>query len=102
MGLKGGSNVFFMVSAAQALAICLLHTFWSVIFFNAFDNSNYGHMAYVVGSHLLVSLLTLLNASELYMTSLVCNFCITLITISMAFKVSGGTLHSIKRFVLCQ
>lgn len=102
MGLKGGSDAFFMVSAAQALVMCLLHTFWSVIFFDAFDNSNYGHMAYVVGSHLLVSLLTLLNASELYMTSLVCNFCITLITISMAFKVAGGSLYSLKRFLLCQ
>lgn len=102
MGLKGGSAVFFMVSAAQALAMCLLHTFWSVIFFNAFDNSNYGHMAYVVGSHLLVSLLTLLNASELYMVSLVCNFCITLITIFMAFNVVGGSMYTLKRFLLCQ
>jgi len=56
--LKSGTELFFVTSAAQALSIILLHTFWSVIFFNAFDTNNYLHIAYVVGSHLFVSLIS--------------------------------------------
>jgi len=102
MGLKGGSEIFFITSAAQALSIILLHTFWSVIFFNAFDTSNYLHVAYVVGTHLFVSLITLLNANELYAATLVPNYCITLISALLAFKVAGGSSASFKRFITCQ
>ncbi|KAH8412756.1 hypothetical protein KR009_005371 [Drosophila setifemur] len=102
MGLKGGSELFFITSAAQALSIVLLHTFWSVIFFNAFDTNNYPHMGYVVGSHLFVSLLTLLNASELYSATLVINYGITILTGVIAFRVAGGTSRSFKKFITCQ
>ncbi|KAH8349264.1 hypothetical protein KR067_010048 [Drosophila pandora] len=102
MGLKSGTEIFFITSAAQALSIILLHTFWSVIFFNAFDTSNYLHLCYVVGSHLFVSLLTLLNASELYITTLLINYIITTITGVLAFRVAGGTSRSFKKFITCQ
>ncbi|KAH8374279.1 hypothetical protein KR200_000717 [Drosophila serrata] len=102
MGLEGGTELFFVTSAAQALSIILLHTFWSVIFFNAFDTNNYLHVGYVVGSHLFVSLITLLNASELYTTTLLINYAITIFTGILAFRVAGGTSRSFKKFITCQ
>ncbi|XP_013107648.1 gamma-secretase subunit Aph-1 [Stomoxys calcitrans] len=102
LGLNGGTESFFMVSAAQALSICLLHVFWSVIFFNAFDTTNYIHVSYVVGSHLFVSLITLLNAQQLYAVSLSINLIVTVITAVLAYRVAGGTGRSFKRFVTCQ
>uniref|UniRef100_A0A1A9V6W9 Gamma-secretase subunit Aph-1 n=1 Tax=Glossina austeni TaxID=7395 RepID=A0A1A9V6W9_GLOAU len=102
LGLKGGSEVFFLVSSAQALSICLLHTFWSVIFYNAFDTNNYIHIAYVITTHMVVSLVTLLNAQELYTASLIINYCLTVATAILAFHVSGGTKRSLKRFFTCQ
>ncbi|XP_055917755.1 gamma-secretase subunit Aph-1 [Eupeodes corollae] len=102
MGLKGGTQVFFVVSAAQALSVILLHTFWSVIFFNAMDTSKYLHIAYVICTHLLVSGITLLNAYELYATTLIANFCITLVTGLLAFNVAGGSMLSFKRFITCR
>ncbi|EDW77586.1 uncharacterized protein Dwil_GK24580 [Drosophila willistoni] len=102
MGLKGGSEFFFITSAAQALSIILLHTFWSVIFFNAFDTNNYLHIGYVVGSHLFVSLLTLLNAEALYIATLLPNYIVTVLTGVLAFKVAGGTSRSFRKFITCQ
>ncbi|KAH8282633.1 hypothetical protein KR054_008839 [Drosophila jambulina] len=102
MGLEGGSELFFVTSAAQALSIILLHTFWSVIFFNAFDTNNYLHVGYVVGSHLFVSLITLLNASELYTATLLINYAVTIFTGVLAFRVAGGTSRSFKKFITCQ
>lgn len=102
MGLRGGSEMFFVTSAVQVLSIILLHTFWSVIFFNAFDTNNYLHIFYVVGTHLFVSLLTLLNADELYWASLLPNYIVTILTAVLAFKVAGGTSKSFKRFVMCR
>ncbi|EDX03518.1 gamma-secretase subunit Aph-1 [Drosophila simulans] len=102
MGLKGGTELFFVTSAAQALSIILLHTFWSVIFFNAFDTNNYIHIGYVVGSHLFVSLITLLNANELYTTTLLINYLVTILTGVLAFRVAGGTSRSFRKFITCQ
>ncbi|ALC39084.1 aph-1 [Drosophila busckii] len=102
MGLKGGTEIFFITSAAQALALILLHTFWSIIFFNAFDTNNYVHIGYVVGSHLFVSLLTLLNADELYWATLLPNYIVTILTGIIAFRVAGGSVRSFKRFITCQ
>ncbi|XP_017075603.1 LOW QUALITY PROTEIN: gamma-secretase subunit Aph-1 [Drosophila eugracilis] len=102
MGLKSGTELFFVTSAAQALSIILLHTFWSVIFFNAFDTNNYIHIGYVVGSHLFVSLITLLNANELYTTTLLINYLVTIVTGVLAFRVAGGTSRSFKKFITCQ
>lgn len=80
----------------------LLHTFWSVIFFNAFDIQNYRDVAYVVLSHLLVSTLTLLNVNGMYTLTLSSSYFVTLITAIFALKVAGGSIQSVKRFVTCQ
>lgn len=74
VGLKAGSNIFIVISAAQSLCMILLHTFWSVIFFNACDLKNYYHIGYVVVSHLFVSCITLLNGQELFAVSLTASY----------------------------
>nr|CAH7751342.1 unnamed protein product [Callosobruchus chinensis] len=68
MGLKSGNEMFFISSAAISLCFILLHTFWSVIFFNAWDNKNLVQVGYVVLSHLFASCLTLLNRYQNYYT----------------------------------
>lgn len=102
MGLKGGSDIFFLTSAAQALCMILLHTFWSVIFFHACDIRNKTHIAFVIVSHLLVSSLTLLNKHELYVASLVPSYIITFVTGLLAFQSAGGSLETFKRFITCK
>lgn len=102
MGLKGGSEIFFLTSAAQALCMILLHTFWGVIFFHACDTRKKTHIAFVVVSHLLVSCLTLLNKNEMYLASLVPSYIITFITGLLAFQAAGGSLETFKRFITCK
>ncbi|GAB0086295.1 Gamma-secretase subunit Aph-1 [Sergentomyia squamirostris] len=102
MGLISGSENFFLTSAAQTLCMILLHTFWSVIFFNALDTRKNTHIAYVVLSHLFVSCLTLLNRRELYWATLLPNYAILAITAAIAFRVAGGSLLSLRRFITCK
>lgn len=80
----------------------LLHTFWSVIFFNALDNRINTHIVYVVVSHLLVSCLTLLNAEEMYALTLIPSYIITFFTGLLAFHVAGGSWDTFKRFITCK
>lgn len=102
MGLKGGSNMFFITSAALALCIILLHTFWSVIFFNGVQTRNKNEVAYVVISHLLFSCFTLLNANEMYWITIPISFANVIITAIYAYKVVGGTTVKFKRAISCQ
>lgn len=102
MGLKSGSEIFFLTSAAQTLSIILLHTFWTVIFFDALDNNKRVHVAYVVVTHLIVSCLTLLNRNQLYFATLFPSYIITIATGILAFKAAGGSVLTFKRFIKCQ
>lgn len=80
----------------------LLHTFWSVIFFNAVDAQSRLGIGYVVVSHLFVSCLTLFNSSQMYTLTLTISYLITIITGLIAFRVVGGTMDSFKRFITCK
>lgn len=102
MGLKSGSDVFFVTSATLALCIILLHTFWSVIFFDGIQNRNNAHLAYVVVSHLIFSCVTLLNRSELYGLTLTLSIANVILSMALAFKVVGGSFIKFKRFITCQ
>jgi anterior pharynx defective protein 1 len=94
MGLKDGSDLFFLASAATALCFILLHTFWSVIFFSAVDNRNYWQIAWVVGTHMATSCFTLFNQNEQYLASLLPVYGIMVATGCMAYSVAGGTFRS--------
>lgn len=80
----------------------LLHTFWSVIFFNAVDTQSRVHIAFVVISHLVVSCVTLLNSAQFYTITLVTSYVITILTGIFAFRVVGGSSESFKRFITCK
>lgn len=103
MGLLGGHQYFLLTSSAQALCMILLHTFWSVIFFNAVDTQSRLHVGYVVVSHLVVSCLTLLNnAAQMYLFTLTASYLITIATAIIAFRVVGGSKESFMRFITCK
>jgi gamma-secretase subunit APH-1 len=102
MGLKSGTDIFFITSAAQTLCFILLHTFWSVIFFNALDTKKHGLVAYVVISHLLISCLTLANSKEMYVLTLLPSYLLVIATGVLAFRAGGGSLLTFKKFIKCQ
>lgn len=103
MGLKGGAtDVFFVTSALFALCIILLHTFWSVIFFDGIQTRNKSRIAYVVVSHLIFSCVTLFNPKGFYGMTLTLSIANVLISMLVAFKSVGGSTLKFKRFISCQ
>lgn len=100
MGLKGGQSSFCLISAILTMCFILLHTFWGVIYFAAIDKKNYSYISWVVVSHLLISCLSLLTQSMLYIPII---FAILLMSISgyIAFIVSGGSCNNLKRVCHC-
>ncbi|CAG5108487.1 Similar to aph-1: Gamma-secretase subunit Aph-1 (Drosophila melanogaster) [Cotesia congregata] len=97
MGLKQGSEYFFIMSAATTLCFILLHTFWGVIFFSAVDEKKWTHIAWVVLSHLFVSCMTLINRYEAYTYSLLSSYTVLIITMGLAFKVAGGKIQNVPK-----
>lgn len=100
MGLKGGSSSFCLISALLSMCFILLHTFWSVIFFAAVDKKNYVHILYVIGSHLLISNLSLLTQSVVYLP-LLAALVLMIVSGYIAFIVSGGSCRNCKRVCRC-
>lgn len=100
MGLKSGTEMFFITSAATTLCFILLHTFWSVIFFNALDNKNMLHLAFVLISHLVVSCLTLANRYQVYSATLVPLYIIVVVTTALVFRIVGGSVGSLKSCIM--
>ncbi|CAH0556652.1 unnamed protein product [Brassicogethes aeneus] len=100
MGLKSGTEMFFLTSAATSLCFILLHTFWSVIYFNAWDNNNRLQVGFVVISHIICSCLTLLNRYQVYSASLIPLYAMVILTGIIAFKTAGGSYSSFKNCIL--
>lgn len=96
MGLKSGTEMFFLTSSAISLCFILLHTFWSVIFFNACDKRNLVHLSFVILSHLVASCLTLLNRYQTYSASIVPLYVLVAVTGCFTFKIVGGSYASCK------
>ncbi|KAL4710652.1 hypothetical protein ACJJTC_003288 [Scirpophaga incertulas] len=95
LGLQGGTEYFFITSAAMTLCMILLNTFWSVIFFNGCDEYSYLKVSWVVLSHYFVSALSLLNRKELYYATILPSYIVMLITAVIAFRCAGGTSKSL-------
>ncbi|KAG8176576.1 hypothetical protein JTE90_024239 [Oedothorax gibbosus] len=95
VGLYGDSHFFFITSAFTTLAFTLLHTFWSVIYFHAWDNNNYTKIAFVCLSHLLVSILTLLNPHHLYLASIIPIYVVMIVCAVLAYQSAGGSWKSL-------
>jgi len=92
VGLRegGDSPLFFITSSITTLCFIFLHTVWGVTFFHALDNKNLWLVASVVISHLIASLLTLLNSRNLYWATILPDYLILLICAGIAFRVAGG------------
>lgn len=75
----------------MTLCMILLNTFWSVIFFNGFDDKNYLKVGWVILSHFFVSGLSLLNSRELYAATIIPSYIVLLITAYIAFRSAGGS-----------
>lgn len=97
IGLRGGSDMFFFVSAFHTLCFILLHTFWSVVFFNALDRRNVYGVVGVLAAHLVVSSLTLMNREGRY--GVVCPAIagITLASAYWSLRVAGGSATRVFR-----
>lgn len=94
MGLVGGSEFFCLISSTYTMIFTLLHAFWSVIFFSAVDLRNYFYISWVVGSHLLVSCMTLLNNTNVFYVPLITAFCTLVISAFFAFRVCKGPVQT--------
>ncbi|XP_035209372.1 gamma-secretase subunit Aph-1-like [Stegodyphus dumicola] len=95
VGLYGDSHFFFLTSAFTTLAFTLLHTFWGVIFFHAWDNRSYGKITFVCLSHLVVSCMTLLNQQRLYVASFIPLYVVTITSGVLAYQSAGGSWKSL-------
>ncbi|GFU07116.1 gamma-secretase subunit Aph-1 [Nephila pilipes] len=95
VGLFGDSYYFFLTSAFTTLAFTLLHTFWGVIFFHAWDNRSYAKIAFVFITHLFISTLTLLNPRHLYFASIIPAYIVTIISAVLAYQSAGGSWKSL-------
>lgn len=94
LGLHTGTEFFFVTSAAMTLCMILLNTFWSVIFFNGFDEQDYRKVLWVLVSHFFVSGLSLLNKKELYAATILPSYVVLIITALIAYRCAGGTFKS--------
>lgn len=95
VGLRSGSEMFFFTSSLLTLCMILLHTFWSVVFFSGLTEKNQLKVGWVVGSHFLVSSLTLLNKWELYVASILPAYVVLVVTIIIAFRSVGGSYNTL-------
>ncbi|KPJ06843.1 Gamma-secretase subunit Aph-1 [Papilio machaon] len=91
LGLYSGTEFFFVTSAAMTLCMILLNTFWSIIFFSGLDDKNYLKVTWVIGSHFLVSGLSLLNRNQWYAATILPSYLVLLATAVIAFRSAGGT-----------
>jgi len=97
VGLRGDSNLFFVTSAITTLCFILLHTAWAVLFFHALDMKKYLALVWVIGSHLLVSCLTLLNGSNMYLATILPAILVLVITSIWAARAAGASVDSLRR-----
>jgi len=104
MGLNGGTQGFFLATAAQSLCMILMHVFWSVTFFNGCDKRKWEHIIFVVVSHLFVSCMSLWNGNgnAWYAMTIPLFASMTMVSCVVAFKIAGGSYKTLKRFVRCQ
>lgn len=97
LGLQNDPQNFLIVSAFLTSCFVLLNTFWGVVWFHAWDEKKWLNIFLVVASHLVVSLMTLLNAGHQYVASLVCAYITMIVMGALAFKTAGGSLFNIYR-----
>ncbi|XP_059845536.1 gamma-secretase subunit Aph-1b-like isoform X3 [Hypanus sabinus] len=99
VGIFHDSQYYFLTSAFMTMAIILLHTFWSVLFFDGFEKRRWWAVVAVISTHLLVSGLTFLN--PLYEGSLIPAYLIMVLMGVWAYFTAGGSLQNLQNFFMC-
>lgn len=104
VGLGAGSEMFFVATAAQTLAMIIMHVVWSIIFFNGYEKQKIEHIVFVVVAHLFVSCMTLWNGTvnPRYDLTLSLCYCMAVVSSIVAFRILGGTSKTLKIFLRCQ
>ena len=120
LGFHGEAHNFFIVSSIMTLCMILLNTAWGVIFFASIDSGKFQakdllsltfippgnrlQTLWVVGSHMFISCLTLLNSKgsgAYYAATLVPAYAVLAVSVLMAVRVAGGSMEGIKQSLTC-
>jgi len=101
VGFNGEPQDFFMISSLLCMAMILLHTFWGVIAFDAWDQRKWLNLVYVWASHLTVSCLTLLNGKQMYWASAIPMYVCLFASGLISFRVSGGRFQKAFECLKC-
>lgn len=96
-GLNGGSQTFSITSASVTSCFILLHTFWSIIFFQSLRSNSTIGVKYVVASHLLVSCMTLSHRQYNYFIPLTTIIIVTVFTMFYSYKIAGGQFQHLSK-----
>merc|ERR1711956_15270 len=89
------------ISSLLCMAMILLHTFWGVIAFDAWDQRKWLNLIYVWASHLTVSCLTLLNEKQHYWASAIPMYACLFASGLIAFRVTGGQFQKALACLKC-
>eukprot|EP00112_Aurelia_sp_Birch-Aquarium-sp1_P015766 Seg352.2 transcript_id=Seg352.2/GoldUCD/mRNA.D3Y31 product="Gamma-secretase subunit APH-1A" protein_id=Seg352.2/GoldUCD/D3Y31 len=100
IGLYGDYKDFLVVTALLTNCFILLHTCWGILFYDGLEKRCWFRLTFVLLSHMLVALLTILNSKGLYIVPLVVNYMVLVICLAWAFKVVGGNLANVKKAFL--
>merc|ERR1711935_1093548 len=101
VGFNDEPQDFFMISSLLCMAMILLHTFWGVIAFDAWDQRKWLNLIYVWASHLTVSCLTLLNEKQHYWASAIPMYACLFASGLIAFRVTGGQFQKALACLKC-
>merc|ERR1711936_1458023 len=101
VGFNNEPQDFFMISSLLCMAMILLHTFWGVIAFDAWDQRKWLNLVYVWASHLTVSCLTLLNEKQHYWASAIPMYVCLIVSGLIAFQVCGGRFQNVLECLKC-
>ena len=98
VGINGSSSNFSLTSSFLTNAIILLHTFWNILLFHGFKKKKWLIIGFVVGLHMLVSCISLLNShSEISYISVLVSYGVLLFCGLWAFARAGGSSTNIVR-----
>ncbi|TGZ63220.1 hypothetical protein CRM22_007043 [Opisthorchis felineus] len=92
------AKTFYPVAAFQVMCTSLMHIFWSVILFAAFERRDYVLMVLVYATHLAVPYLSFLNQLHPPWPELVCLFYV-MVLVGLAFL--ARSVVAGKRFTCC-
>ncbi|XP_065072364.1 gamma-secretase subunit APH-1B-like [Rhopilema esculentum] len=99
VGLYGDYKDFLVVTALLTNCFVLLNTCWGILFYDGLEKRCWFRLTSVLLSHMLVSLLTVLNSRGLYLVPLLVNYGVLVVYLLWALKVVGVSFANVKKSV---